>query len=86
MSLAWEEQKNSSVIEKSFNILLLTTCCLKCLVVLFRALYQILEDKQHHGSCNLSQEDNQHNTEELNKEENIIYLKFMLWDELNQEI
>lgn len=30
-----------------------------------RATYQILENKEHHSSCNLDEEDNQHDDEEL---------------------
>lgn len=35
---------------------------------LLRDTYHTLEDKQHHGSRNLDEEDDQHNTEELRGE------------------
>lgn len=35
---------------------------------LLRDTYHTLEDKQHHSSCNLDEEDDQHNTEELRGE------------------
>lgn len=47
-------------------------------VLLLRCTYQTLKDENHHSSCYLDEEDNQHNTEEL-KGEKIDKLCVNIW-------